>query len=404
MVPSPFPSSMEPMLPATSLDELRELAAALLQECAALGAMLPPVSRAGVVELLRNINSYYSNRIEGHHTHPKDIARALRQDFNAEPSKRALQLESVAHIWTQRAIEDRLAAEPTVSVGSPDFLRWIHRTFYERMPDEYRFAVSDRGERAPIVPGELRQRDVTVGAHHPPHAKDLDRYLARFSEAYSLPALGPLQRLIAVAAAHHRLAWIHPFLDGNGRVTRLFTHACLVRLKLGGHGLWMVSRGLARNNATYFEQLRSADEARRGDLDGRGALSDERLAEFCRFFLNTALDQVRFMSNLLNLDHLWRRVDQYAVVRAAKSELAREAGHLLVEAVLKGEVPRGHAARILGLGERSAREVVSQLLREGLLTSPTPRAPLRIAFPADAAGAWFPELFPASDSLQSDDP
>jgi len=81
-----------------------------------------------------------------------------------------------------------------------------------------------------------------------------------------------LRKIIGVAASHHRLLWIHPFIDGNGRVTRLLSHALLRELDVGSE-LWSVSRGLARRVAEYKSSLQAADEPRRGDLDGRGNLT-----------------------------------------------------------------------------------------------------------------------------------
>jgi Fic family protein len=57
----------------------------------------------------------------------------------------------------------------------------------------------------------------------------LPQILARFEEAYASKAILATDQLVALAAAHHRLTWIHPFGDGNGRVTRLYSHAWLVR-------------------------------------------------------------------------------------------------------------------------------------------------------------------------------
>jgi Fic family protein len=178
---------------------------------------------------------------------------------------------------------------------------------------------------------------------------------------------------------------------------RLFTHAWLQRCGLTGHGIWMVSRGLARQSARYREVLQVADEPRRGDYDGRGALSDEGLAIFCTFFLEVALDQIRFMTKLLKLEDFRKRVEGYARLRASSDELPEEAGHLLVQALLQGEVPRGDAARILGLGVRTARSVVSGLVAEGLLQSETHRALLRLGFPSKAAQYYFPNLYPPLD-------
>jgi Fic family protein len=185
------------------------------------------------------------------------------------------------------------------------------------------------------------------------------------------------------------------FLDGNGRVMRLFTHAWLVRTQVAGHGLWMVSRGLARRQDDYLRELQAADEPRRGDLDGRGNLSDEGLADFCKFFLETALDQVRFMAGLLELDGVLLRVSKYVELRAARSSLAPEARFLLQEVLLRGEVARGEVSRITGLGERTGRTLLSQLTAEGLLWSATPKGALRFGFPPSAVPYYFPRLYPA---------
>ena len=67
-------SQMEPLLPDGSPD-LEDLAREVVSRSAALGGQLHPVTRDAVVELLRIINSYYSNLIEGHSTHPIDIER-----------------------------------------------------------------------------------------------------------------------------------------------------------------------------------------------------------------------------------------------------------------------------------------------------------------------------------------
>src|SRR4051794_11759835 len=104
-------SAMEPMFPTTETGDLAELSAQLLRESAQLGAILHPVTRASVSKLLRPMNSYYSNLIEGHNTHPLDIERALSNDYSSDSSKRALQLESKAHVEVQLLIEQRLSSD-----------------------------------------------------------------------------------------------------------------------------------------------------------------------------------------------------------------------------------------------------------------------------------------------------
>ncbi len=385
---------MEPMFPDYSNGpDLSELVIEVVRKASALSAALHPVTRQGVVELVRSMNSYYSNQIEGHYTHPADIERALAKDYSHEPAKRAMQMESAAHIEVQRLIEQHLKVDPSVDICSAEFLCWIHKEFYDRLPGEFLFVDSKDGKKE-IIPGEFRQEEVTVGRHLAPASYSLPSFMERFNRAYGNTRLRQIEQIVAVAASHHRLAWIHPFLDGNGRVTRLFSHAYLIKTRIDGHGLWTVSRGLARNRDTYLAALAGADKHRQGDLDGRGALSSKGLQRFCVFFLEIALDQIEFMSGLLALDGMKRRISGYVERQVRLGELQEESTYLLREVFLNGAIQRGEASRITGKPERSARRILKNLLEKSLLTSDSPKGPVRLAFPVKVAAYYFPQLYP----------
>jgi Fic family protein len=389
---------MEPLLPRG--EKLVEPAIALVREASELGGQLHPVTRRSVADLLRTINTYHSNLIEGHNTRPRDIERALAGHLSSSPERRALQLEARAHVEVQQLVEERLAADPALPITDTEFLLFVHREFYERMPEELRKVrdVDGTHERT-VVPGKLREEDVDVGRHVPPPPAAMPRFLERFSQAYDPGRLKGLEQVVAIAASHHRLLWIHPFLDGNGRVARLFTDAYLRRAGLGGHGLWTASRGLARHRSRYFEALAAADAERWNDYDGRGARSEAALGAFCEFFLGTCLDQVRFMRGLLGLDGLVARIEGYVARRTAGglgAKLPPAAGRLLSEALLRGEVARGEAARVTGTSERTARRILGSLTREKLMVSDTPKGPVRLGLPIHAVGFYFPLLFPES--------
>jgi Fic family protein len=394
VMPALRPSSMEPLLPSDPKHELADLAIDLLRQSAALGVQLREPTRSSVAEILRPMNSYYSNFIEGHSTHPIEIERALRADHGGDAKKRELQQEGLAHIEVQRLLEERLTKEPGLAICSPSFLCWIHREFYQRMPAELRRVRGPNGKEHLVVPGELRDVEVQIGRHVPSDRGSLDRFLTRFAEIYEPSRLGKVERVLAAAASHHRLAWIHPFVDGNGRVTRLFTHAYLVRAEIDGHGLWTASRGLARAKDSYFSALAVADEERRSDYDGRGALSEQGLSEFCAFFLRTALDQISFMSSLLELDSFESRIEGFADLLTFRAGVPPSARDLLRDVLLRGAVARGEVARITGLSERSARSLLSSLTGLGLLVSDTPKGPVRLGFPLPSVGYYFPRLYP----------
>jgi Fic family protein len=400
---------MTPLVPEGA-EELKDLALDAIQKSAALAGGQHPITLRSVREFLRIVNSFYSNLIEGHNTHPYDIVRAMHENYDTDPARRNLQLESVAHIAVQREMENKLEDEPEVSITSPAFLSHIHREFYLRMPEEFRIVKDLPMKRESwVIPGELRKEPVIVGRHVPPDHETLPAFLARFEKMYDPRKHHGSAKLVAAAAAHHRLMWIHPFLDGNGRVARLFTKAYLFRIPIQGFGLWSVSRGLARRSAQYKAALAEADNLRRNDLDGRGNLSNEALVRFCRFFLEICLDQVEYMGRLLRLEGLLARIGQYIDMRVSgtipqpqsSKRLRMEASWMLREVLIRGESPRGEVIAASGLKERTGRDLLGQLLHEELLVSDTPKGAVRLGFPVHAAGWYFPELYPMrSESTQ----
>jgi hypothetical protein len=386
-------SLMEPLLPAAGERRLEDLAVRLASDSAALAAQLASPVRDAVGDLVRSMNCYYSNLIEGHNTRPRDIDRALRQDYAQDPERRKLQLEAVAHIHVQSLIDS--GRDPQVSPTSTEYLTWVHREFCQLLPDELLWAENpDTGRRIQVIPGALRQETVAVGRLIPPSPEVLPAFLARFDEAYRADRLSRVQQLVAIGAAHHRLLWIHPFLDGNGRVARLVAHAMLKRAGVGS-SLWSVSRGLARRVADYRRLLEAADEPRRNDVDGRGTLSERALVDFCDFFLDVSVDQVAYMADLLQPGELLRRIQIYTEDEVRAGRLPEGSFPVLREAVIAGDVERAHARELTGYRERKGREVVSDLLRAGLLASESDRSPVRIAFPVDVIERWFPRLYPA---------
>lgn len=387
-------SSMEPMLPEEAASrDLEDLAVQLVADANALAGRSHPLLRASVGDLVRSMNCYYSNLIEGHNTHPRDIDRALANDFSAEPRQRDLQREALAHIHVQKLIDD--GEDPQVWPATATYARWLHREFCARLPADMKFVDHPgTGERVPIEPGEFREREVVVGQHLAPSPDDLPIFLARFDQAYGAPALNRFRQIQSVGAVHHRFLWIHPFVDGNGRVARLMSHALLKRLGIGT-SLWSVARGLSRQDGRYKALLRSADAPRQGDRDGRGNLTQRGLLTFSQFFLEQAIEQITFMGQLLEPEELLRRIEIYVDEEVAAKRLPRGSYVVLREAVLRGEVERGQIPALTQYEERAARNISSVLVDRGLLVAASHRAPLRLGFPATIVERWFPRLYPA---------
>ena len=384
-------SLMEPLLlGARHRERLTDLALDLTQRSAGFRASLPSSILASLADLVRAMNCYYSNLIEGHSTHPVDIERALRNEYSPDADKRDLQLEARAHIAVQQWIDGGgLKGRRALTTEG---LCETHLRFCELLPDDLLWVEDPKTEeRVRVVPGELRHRDVQVGRLVAVSPGALPRFLQRFEEVYG--RVGKTESIISTAGAHHRFLWMHPFLDGNGRVARLMSHAILLD-ELDTGAVWSVARGLARNVQEYKRHLAACDSGRRNDLDGRGTLSEEALAAFTEFFLTICIDQVTFMESLVQPDRLRARILMWAEEEIRIGALPPKAGNILEALLYRGELPRGDVDAIVGTGERQARRIVAALVEVGVIGSENPRAPLRLVFPAALAGRWMPGLFP----------
>ena len=378
--------------------ELADLSVDIQREATQLGQGLHPDSAAELADLTRVMNCYYSNLIEGHNTRPRDIERALAS-AELEGEARPLALEARAHVMVQRAIDGMHRTGTLPRPTSIEFLTWVHESFYDEMPDEFRVIEHPDGTQEPIVPGRMRQegdKEVVVGRHLPPSSERVAAFIDHFDKRFRIAARSSSARIIAIASAHHRLNYIHPFPDGNGRVSRLMSHAMALTANIGGQGLWSVSRGLARGLADrgeYKRMMDLADSPRHGDRDGRGNLSEAALRTFCEWFLKVTLDQITFSARLFDLGGLEKRYR-----RLVEDTIDDKRAPELISAVLRhGALERGDARIVLKTSERTARNTLSTLTAAGYLTSASPKTPVRLVFPLDYRERLFPNLFADGD-------
>lgn len=396
------PARIEPALLETIAVPIADLVAEISARGSVLGASLHPRTAESLAGVVRMMNTYYSNLIEGHNTRPRDIGRALQNDFSDDLSQRNLQLEARAHHAVQTQV-DRLAFDHQLpEPASLEFLGWLHEAFYNGAPEAFRTLGEGPG-RIVFAPGEWRtenRHDVEVGRHMPPSSERVADFMAYFARRFHFAKMGQAARITAMASAHHRLNYIHPFIDGNGRVSRLMSHAMGHMAGIGAHGLWSVSRGLARGlnpgpegRDEYKRMMALADTPRQGERDGRGNLSERALVTFVTWFLSVCLDQIRFMGGLFELDRLERRLHRFVDLHET---FKPEAKPLLSEALVRGSFERGAAPRLTGLSESSARRVLRELVDTELLVSDTPKGPVHLSFPVDTFEFLFPRLFPDS--------
>lgn len=384
------------------ISPLRDKVVDVYKRSAFLEASVRPGLKGAVTHLLRFVNSYYSNKIEGNNTKPADVIKAQHAaEGELDPAIRDERKEIIAHLIAQEALAKNKPSESEVS--APEFIKWVHDLFFQSLSEEARTLTLERtGEQFVVEPGEFRKCKVEVGAHLPPDGDELRKSMELFQRSYRLDWIHGDDRLLAAAASHHRLLWIHPFLDGNGRVTRLFTDVYMQLAKVDGYGLWSVSRGFSRSVDKYKAVLAGADHPRKGDLDGRGILSDKGLVTFQDYFLDTCIEQIDYLSSLLQMRDFDRRLSFYVDQRVAGVAAdidgkplpiwRPETLKLLREVITAEGVLRSDVSVITGLGETLSRNLVKQLMDEGWLVGEE-KKPLRLEIPFDGISTLFPHLW-----------
>lgn len=386
------PAQMEPLLIDSSrpaYGTLIGMVHELSEASACFDASLAQRTARSMSRLVAGMNCYYSNLIEGHHTLPLDIERALH-DLDKTDVRTLASAHLTADHWAQTQTIGQNALQP--------FVLEVHRRFCEQLPTD----MLKLKDGSSMTPGEFRSREVHVGRHVAPKATQLDRFLNRFATTYDdhlekakLGGIKKLEAILATFIAHHRFVWIHPFPDGNGRVSRILLDAMLRECGVNQASLWSMSRGFAKTAENYKLLLAEADQPRMGHLDGRGNLSEKTLIAFCDYAIQTAIDQIKFMAHMFALDKFKPRAEHF--FRHVRFDLKPESVFLYLHAFTHGEFERMEAGRITGLPERTARNVLNQLIKEDFLISDTPKGKVRVGFPVHALGSLLPNLYPAGD-------
>ena len=139
---SPITASFAPLFPEErALGPLLERAAALIAEGYRLGGQASPSLRESLVQLLRAMNSYYTNKIEGQQTLPADIERAVHSQFDADRERARRQRLALAHMEAERNLELEWSEVAARDLFQPDRVVAIHADLYGRLPE------TDRGDR-----------------------------------------------------------------------------------------------------------------------------------------------------------------------------------------------------------------------------------------------------------------
>jgi Fic family protein len=308
------PTRIEPCYMGDELPaDIAELTRLIVDVSGEIGVGLGVATARDLRALVTLANAHHSNRIEGYRADPIIVARFLSShtpeaDLNDEAAA------AIAHVRAQREIESRLDRDHMSMPTDIEFVRAIHETLYVAMPETLAKVDGPCGVMSKVIPGRLRQEgdhDIVVGRHQPPSSARVHAFVAHFAKRYRQVGASLTNRIAAIPAAHHRLSFIHPFPDGNGRVARLMSQGMARAVGIEAGGLWSISRALANgmgDTAAYLRMMDYADHPRMGALDGRGNLSRKALIEFSRWFLECVAAEMRFTADLFSGEAVTRRM------------------------------------------------------------------------------------------------
>lgn len=360
-----------------------DLAGEAISRAAALNGAASPYLRRELRLLTGIVNTYASNLIEGHDTRPHEILQAVNRQVPAKDQEALLRAAAIS-AQLQVAIDDN--NDLIEGLLQPATLCLLHRHLFGATPEL--LEVPDA--KFCGIPGKTRGEGmhVVVGQHVAPLGEVVDELLEDLFDYYRAQKGLSAAKLIDAAAMHHRLLFLHPFPEGNGRTVRIFTHALMHRAGAGAGGLWSISRGLARGTSEfpgepkrqYKSLLASADKERQGGTtDGRGALSLKALEEFVEWFLLVAVDQIDYMSSVYDMPGLRTRAESVWAVRLSDKPALVEQSIPILRRLLEGDLSRKDAWALVGKSPRTGRNVVARLLEEGLVYSESERGDLRLS-------------------------
>ena len=184
------PQRIEPARLEDVPEAISDLVAELATAATKLEAALYPKTAASLAHLVRIMNSYYSNLIEGNNTRPRDIERALAGQFD-NGERRNLQIEAAAHVRLQAELDRRFANGELTEPTSTEFISWLHKEFYRDAPREA-LIIKANGRSIKMVPGQWRSipnEDVSVGRHQPPSSEHVAEFMRYFAGRYQFERL-----------------------------------------------------------------------------------------------------------------------------------------------------------------------------------------------------------------------
>lgn len=281
-----------------------------------LGGPVPPYIFFQLKEIFHVIESLGSARIEGNNTTLSEFVEKMIEDPSKitkdENTKEVFNLEEAINFIEKNINKDTKFDRSIISE--------IHKIIVKDLTPP----KAGEGSR---YPGELRKINVAIqgSSHVPPEGIKVPEYFDELINFVNNP-VDSQYHLLVTALAHHRMAWIHPFDNGNGRMIRMFTYALLIKqgfqVKTGR--ILNPTAIFCMDREKYYEMLALADT---GD--------ESNVLEWCKYVLNGLRREIEKIDKLLDLDYMTNTILLPALKKSADRKSINQEEYEILKTVVK---------------------------------------------------------------------
>lgn len=319
-----------------------------------LGGPVPPYIFFQLKDIFHILESLGSARIEGNQTTLSEIVENVIGSHSNEKSDESLQ--EIKNI--EQAIDFIESQVNKNTIFDRALISEIHKILVEGLS----IPPSGEGSR---YPGSLRQINVVItGSNHiPPDQFKVPEYFEELMDFVNTETISQ-NHLLITAIAQHRMAWIHPFDNGNGRLIRMFTYAMLIK-----QGFQIKSGRILNPTAIfcidrdkYYEKLALADS---GEKDG--------VLDWCLYVLEGLRQEIEKIDKLLDLSFITSNILMPVLDYALGREHITKREYSILLAVVKSpsmSIKSADLEAVIGNESAVQRSRILKKLKDKKMLSP----------------------------------
>lgn len=297
-----------------------------------------------VKEIFHMIESLQSARIEGNRTTISDYVTSKFEKTSGMDDIREINNIEEALAYVNECFK----ADKNFKISSW-FIKELHSIITKDLKTE--------GSKES---GKFRSCNVKIknAMHTPPDSYLVTQYMDELVNWINEE--GRMQHhLLKIAIAHHAFTWIHPFDNGNGRMSRILTYAML---KQYGFDMAYLLNSIAvfcidRNK--YFDMLQKADEN-----------TNEGKINWCTYVLNGLYNEMSKVSKLMQKRFFTDKIVMPAINRAYELHFISNDYKKVLELSINKDLIKSKDIQQLFAKEKTTRQVthlITKMLEAGLL-------------------------------------